>query len=240
VLAGGDDTVLSHAGAARLWQLQGFATAGVEITEPSGCSADLDGVRAHHSRVLALDRRVHDAVPVTAPERTVIDLSGRYDVRWLGRVADDAIRQRLMTAESLATCAARLRSAPGRRMSVVHRVLEQRLPGYEPGDSHFSEHVAQVLEHLAHLPGLVREHPVKIGGRTYRIDAANPSVLLAHEADGWDSHRTRTAFYVDRARANDLVKAGWTVLRYTYEMTDAEIVDVARTTYDRLARAVAS
>ena len=82
-------------------------------------------------------------------------------------------------------------------MSVVYRVLEQRLPGYEPGDSDFCEHVAQVLEHIAHLPDVVRKYPVKIGGRTYHIDAANPSVLLADEADGWDSHRTRTAFYVD-------------------------------------------
>jgi hypothetical protein len=193
VLAGGHRAALSHSGAARLWQVAGFATAVVEITEPMGCSADLDGVRSHHSGIVEIDRRVAEGIPVTSPERTVIDLSGRCDVRRLGRIADDAIRRHLMTADGLAECAARLRPAPGRRMSVVHRVLEQRLPGYEPGDSAFSEHVAQLLEHVARLPGVVREHPVKIGGRTYHIDVANPLVMLAHEADGWASHRTRSS-----------------------------------------------
>jgi very-short-patch-repair endonuclease len=116
----------------------------------------------------------------------------------------------------------------------VHELLERRLPGYEPGDSYFSERVAQILEHVARLPGLVREHPVRIGSRTYHIDVAQPFVLLAHEADGWDAHRTRSAFYIDRARANDLVTAGWTVLRYTYEMSDEEIATIARDTYARL------
>jgi hypothetical protein len=136
----------------------------------------------------------------------------------------------------------RMRSAiaRGRRMAIVHRVLELRVPGYEPGDSVFSERVAQLLEHVACFTDVVREYPVRVGSRTYHIDVAQPGVLLAHETDGWDAHRTRSAFYIDRARANDLVSIGWTVLRYTYEMTDDQIVEMARATYDRLAARAAS
>ena len=40
---------------------------------------------------------------------------------------------------------------------------------------------------------------------------------MAVEVDGWESHGTRTAFQVDRRRSTELVMAGWTVLRFTYD-----------------------
>jgi very-short-patch-repair endonuclease len=53
--------------------------------------------------------------------------------------------------------------------------------------------------------------------------------MIAVEIDGWEHHRTRTAFDHDRARANDLVVAGWQVLRFTSSMTDAQAVATVRT-----------
>jgi hypothetical protein len=200
VLAGGEDTLLSHGAAARGWRANRFAHTLVEIVEPRRCSSALSDIRCHHSVVVQVDRRTVRGLPLTSPERTLCDLSGRMNADQLGRLADEWIRRHLMTADGLAVCAARLKSAHGRRVSVVHRVLESRLPGYEPGDSVFSERVAQLLEHVAGFTDVVREYPVRVGPRTYHIDVANPSVLLAHETDGWDGHRTRSAFYIDRAR----------------------------------------
>ena len=71
----------------------------------------------HRSVVLAIDRRTARGIPVTSPERTIIDLSGRLDASQLGRLADDGIRRRLMTADSLAVCVPV--SAPGARATNV-------------------------------------------------------------------------------------------------------------------------
>ena len=48
--------------------------------------------------------------------------------------------------------------------------------------------------------------------------------MLAIELDGWEEHGLRSAFDADRVRGNELVLAGWRLLRFTWSMTDAEIV----------------
>ncbi len=47
------------------------------------------------------------------------------------------------------------------------------------------------------------------------MDFAWPRIRLAVEADGWETHGTRTAFQRDRRRSAALALAGWTVLRFT-------------------------
>ena len=74
----------------------------------------------------------------------------------------------------------------------------------------------------AGLPEPVQQHPVSVGGRQYRIDLAYPEHKVAIEIDGWEYHRSRSAFDDDRTRANDLVVAGWHVLRFTSGTTDAQ------------------
>ena len=76
----------------------------------------------------------------------------------------------------------------------------------------------------AGLPAPAQQHRVRLGGRSFRIDLAYVDSKLAIELDGWDVHRTRTAFDDDRARANLLVAHGWTLLRFTSRSPDAEIV----------------
>jgi very-short-patch-repair endonuclease len=49
-----------------------------------------------------------------------------------------------------------------------------------------------------------------------RLALAWPSRKLAVEADGREPHDAPDALYRDRSRQNDLVLAGWTVLRFTW------------------------
>ncbi len=49
-----------------------------------------------------------------------------------------------------------------------------------------------------------------------RLDMAWPSIRLAVEADGREHHDDLKALYGDRVRQNQLVLAGWTVLRFTW------------------------
>jgi len=78
------------------------------------------------------------------------------------------------------------------------------------------------------LPEPAQQHRVSTGTRRCRIDLAYPALRLAIEVDGWEHHRTRSAFDDDRARANDLVAAGWNVLRFTSTMTDEQAVETIR------------
>jgi very-short-patch-repair endonuclease len=60
--------------------------------------------------------------------------------------------------------------------------------------------------------------------------------MLAIEVDGWEYHRSRTAFDEDRARANDLVVAGWDVLLFTSTMSNDQAVQTAAAALDQLGR----
>ena len=65
---------------------------------------------------------------------------------------------------------------------------------------------------------------MRIGAKRYRIDLCYPDAMVAIEYDGWDFHKGRRAFDLDRARANDLVVVGFQVLRFTSKSTDEAII----------------
>jgi very-short-patch-repair endonuclease len=71
-----------------------------------------------------------------------------------------------------------------------------------------------VLRH--DLPSPTYQHPVRIGRRTFRIDAAYPELKLAIEVDGYEKRSTPEAFVRDLERQNALVLEGWTVLRFPW------------------------
>jgi len=51
----------------------------------------------------------------------------------------------------------------------------------------------------------------------YRIDLAFPAARVAVEVDGWAYHRDAERFRQERRRQNELVLAGWTILRFTWD-----------------------
>ncbi len=68
----------------------------------------------------------------------------------------------------------------------------------------------------AGLPPPVPQHVVHVAGRRYRLDFAYPDQLVALEGDGFEFHSDLEQFDRDRARQNDLVLAGWLVLRFSW------------------------
>ena len=56
---------------------------------------------------------------------------------------------------------------------------------------------------------------VRVAGRRCWLDFAVEALLLAVEVDGVSAHSDPAVFHRDRERQNLLVRAGWTVLRYT-------------------------
>jgi predicted transcriptional regulator of viral defense system len=77
VLTCGPHALLSYASAAALWAIRASAAVLVDVTVPgSGARPRRPGLRIHRARGLGPDERtVHHGIPVTTPERTLLDLA---------------------------------------------------------------------------------------------------------------------------------------------------------------------
>lgn len=222
-LAAGLDAVLvSHLTAARLW---GLALPRPDRIDLLGAPVRLTGVRSHQSStVVAVDRAHLGAIPLTSPARTLVDSSATVAPERLGSVVDDALRRGLVKLEDLRACHEQVDTGPGRRSTLAMReVLRKRQPGYSPGDSDRELDIVRLLAGTD-LPAPVLGHRVRIGRRTYKLDVAWPEVMRAIEFDGWDTHRTYTAFHGDRQRIRRLVAAGWTILPVTAQTDLHELI----------------
>lgn len=219
------NAVASFRCAAALWELQGFERDRIEITVESRDRRRLADVTVHDSCVTgAIHRSIVACVPVTSIERTLCDLTAVTRPWVVERAVDEALRRGIATLPRL-RCVAEALEGPGRRRCTVMReILEHRAPGYHPGESAPEKRIVDVLVR-AGLPAPTPQHWVDVGGKRYRIDLCYPEQRIAIEYDGWDHHKGRQAFDADRARANDLVVLGLTVLRFTSRSGDRAIVD---------------
>lgn len=219
---------IAHHTAAALWGLQGAEADAIHVVTSLDRRVRLQGVEGHRSGALfTADLATRQRIPVTTPGRALVDISSRLSYRQLGTAIDDAIRRRILSLSSLRQCVGRLTEAPGRRLAMLHELLAERVPGYDPGDSDLETRVLRLLVATG-FPPPAQQHRVRIGGRTFKIDLAYPARRLAIELDGWEFHRSRTAFDDDRSRANLLVANGWTLVRFTSRSSDEEIVGCLR------------
>ena len=205
--------VVSHLTAARLWGLDLPAPSTIELI---GRQTRQAGTTMHRTSTLA-ERDVArlGGLVLTAPARTLVDAAGRVHEERLGSVVDDALRRGLVGLAALRECHERVDTGPGRRPTVAMRsVLAERSGDYAAGDSGRELDVLRVLTR-AGLPAPVLGHRVRVGRRTYKLDIAWPELRLALEFDGWDTHRTFTAFHGDRQRLRRLVTAGWRIIPVT-------------------------
>jgi hypothetical protein len=224
-LAGGRETVASHATAARLWDLERAPSADrIHVTSGPHRRIRLDGVSAHRSiRLTAADLATRHRIPVTAPARTIIEVAGLIGTGDTGKCIDDALRRELITVDLLRASVARLAGPGRRRLRDVRAALGHRLPGYDPGDSNLEVRALRTLA-AAGLPTPVQQHRILIDGRARRIDLAYPDAQMAIELDGWAWHGNVDAFHADRATRNELTSLGWAVLQITAEATPDTIV----------------
>jgi very-short-patch-repair endonuclease len=93
-------------------------------------------------------------------------------------------------------------------------VLDTRALGEDIGQSELEEMFARLCRDY-NLPIPAFQVWVVLAGQDRRIDFAFPDVKVAIEIDGYETHSGREVFEDDRARQNELVAAGWTVLRFT-------------------------
>jgi very-short-patch-repair endonuclease len=217
----GNGAVLSHRASAMLWDLDGFDAAPFEVTTPRWLRpARRTGVIVHESTDLAdIDRTTRCGIPCTTPVRTLLDLAAVASPRKLDAAIDDALRRRLCTVEALIDRFVQL-ARPGKRgFKRLRPLLERRAGGEVPTQSRF-EFALLPLIRTAGLPDPVRQHAVGLDDTTVYLDFAWPELMLAGECDGLVGHLRRLPW--DDDRQNQLVLAGWLVLRFTWrQLIDA-------------------
>jgi hypothetical protein len=201
----------------------------VEVLIPHGRRVELADVHVHRSRRLVeADASVRAGVPVTSLDRTITDLATRHPERVVSRWIDVGLRDHGLDLGTLAATCSRL-TFPGHpppRSAMQALIL--RSPGYDPGRSALESRALEAIEREG-LPVPIRQHPVRRPtGELAFIDLSYPWAMLALELDGWETHGVRSAFEDDRIRANDLVLLGWTVLRFTWAMSDAYLCSTIR------------
>lgn len=217
VLACGDDAVLSHRSAGRLWRLLPPAAEWVDVT-CSRAEVERGGIIGHRSLSQDDEWLVHDGIPVTSPFRTIFDLAAVVAMRELERAFHEAEARQLTDRVSLPML---LERYPGRRGAKnLRTLLDARQPvGITRND--FEEAFLELVD----LNGLCRPRmnaDFAVRGRFFEIDALWEEERVAAELDSRSIHGTHKKFESDRLRDRILVAEGWQTMRITWQQLQEE------------------
>lgn len=218
VLRAGADAVVSHRGAARLWRIEGFDRAPVEISVPRGHRRRPRNGVVHEVR--DLDRRDlarRSGLRVTNPARTLVDVGAVAGAVALEVAVDDVLRRGLTTVDRLQEVAARLGRSGRSGPPSVQGLLAARQRLDQVTDSGFETRLLRILRR-AGLPAPRTQHVLLDGdGRlVMRFDAAYVQERVGIEADSERWHMDRQRFVADRTKRAVAESLGWRVLAFTH------------------------
>jgi len=213
----GPDAVVSHRSAGILHGFLPLSSQAVDVSVLGRHRAQR-GLILHHPRALApTDITVTDAVPVTAPMRTLADLAALLGADALERAVRQAERHRLLDVRALNP---HLR--PGRTGTANLRAV---LAGFDEGVM-TREELERRFFALTKKAKLLRPQ-ANVQVDRFVVDFLWPSHGLVVETDGWKDHGTRSAFEQDRARDVVLAQLGLRVVRFTWRQIGREPAGVA-------------
>jgi very-short-patch-repair endonuclease len=224
VLVSGKSAALSHRSAGALWEIAKEGGA-VETTVRRSEGPDRPELRVRRRPTLpSRDLTIRELIPVTTPDRTLVDLATVLGAHALERAVNDADKLDLVVAGDLAAVAERFRGEPGVR----------RLRQLLARDSFcLSDSTLEVIfRRIAPRAGLpIPETKRVING--FEVDFFWQSLGLVVETDGLRYHRTAASQTRDRLRDQAHTAAGLTTLRFTHwqvQHREEEVIEVLRKT----------
>jgi very-short-patch-repair endonuclease len=229
VLACGAKAVLSHADAAAHWGLMPSRGRLIHVTTPlrSGRDPDRTRIRLHRVGTLrAWECTLTEEIPTTTVARTLLDLSPQLRPRAMEDAIAQANRLDLFDLLAVRRC---LAAHPRQHGAPALRRLLDALEGVGAAD------LRSTLEVL--LLQLADDHDLpepaanaQVEGFT--VDFYWPASKLIVEADSYTYHAMPSAFERDRERDQQLILAGYTVVRFTHRQVTRKRKAVA----DRVLR----
>ena len=196
----------------------------IDVTVPHR-SRSSDLIRRHVSPVPPDERTVEEGIPVTSVPRTIFDLAATESADVVENLLREMEFLELRDRLSLRDLVERY---PGKRGVRSVRTALERLEEEPVGRkrSKLEERFAPFLrQHRLPLPRF--NDWIFVGDRRFQVDCHWPDRRQIVELDGWQGHKTRTAFRDDRARDRKLRVAGYSVTHITWNQLDDEPEEVA-------------
>lgn len=216
VLACGEGAVVSHHSAAALWERTPQPDgAPVDVSVPGANRGRRPGLRMHRVRSLPPDEvTTLDAIPITTPARTILDLAAVAPTRRVEQALARALRDALATPADVLGLIARHPRRPG--APLLRALLERDVgPAFTRSEA---EERFLALVRKAGLPE--PELNVIVGG--HEVDFLWRRERLVVEVDGFEFHSSRDRFERDRRRDADLFGLGLRVVRVTWRQITKE------------------
>lgn len=197
----------SHRSAAALLGLRDVPSPLPEVTVATRHRPRVEQVIVHRTDSLpAVDRAVHDGIPVTSVSRTLLDLGAVVRPTSVELAVQDALIRKLVVEPDLLCILERLGGRGRRGTAALRAALRESLPaGIE---SRLELQLLRLVEQCP-VPPPVVQWETSVGGRSVRFDLAWPDHRLAVEADGRRWHATRQDFERDLVRRRAIAAAGW-------------------------------
>ncbi|WP_155368976.1 type IV toxin-antitoxin system AbiEi family antitoxin domain-containing protein [Catellatospora vulcania] len=216
------DAALSGQSAARRYGLDVPDLRPSLVVAP-GRQVRLAGVVIRRERLDAEDLLLVDGVLLTTPMRTVVDCVRALAPVEADLVLDRALQRRLITYEEFVSQVHRLVGRHGVRK------LVQAVARHAHGARSVAERLLVQGLRRGRIGGWQANLAVyDADGLIGEVDFGFSEIRLAVEVDGRAWHSAGDRFQRDRARQNRLVRAGWTVLRFTWHDLTEDMDGVLR------------
>jgi very-short-patch-repair endonuclease len=211
-LWGGENCVVSHETAAALHGLTYLAGRRIHVQSPK--LLQRANIVAHRSRYLTSPIVTVKEIPVTSVTRTLIDLSASLPTRSLEKLLDEAIRRGMTDIDRIKGV---LRRSIGTRRGkrVLSRLIKSRDSKGERTDSESEDQLIRLIRNGGLPPPEVHHNVFHRDGWLGEVDFAYPQERIAIEVHGYRVHSLKRVWEKDQRRENELVRAGWKLLKAT-------------------------
>jgi very-short-patch-repair endonuclease len=218
VLLFAGDALATHRAAGAAWGMLDDPPPQAELTLVGRSAHSLPGVKIH--RVATLDPRDvrwRKDLPVTSPARTAVDLAGVLTPLELEDVLAVCLDRGLASVNEIRS--AMERAPQSRGIGTLQRLLDRG--GFARTKSSYERKLLAMIAQ-AGLPRPLTNHVVA----GHEVDMVWLDRKLVVEFDGRKWHGDRRAFENDRRRDQDLVVAGYRVIRITARQLEQEPLGV--------------
>jgi AbiEi antitoxin C-terminal domain len=214
VARGHQPIVASHRSAAWLWDVLRYRPQTIEVTAPKPRRSRRPYI-VHCSVLLRPERAVREAIPVTSPARTYLDLAATERRRTVERVLARAAESGKLDLGPVREVLGRCPHHPGAA------VLDDVLAIYDETPVFTRSGLERRFLEVVTAAGLPRP-AMNAFVAGYEIDAYWEAERFGVELDVFETHGSRLSFEEDRVRDDELLLAGIETIRVTGPRLDRE------------------